>query len=251
MDKSIKITLIVAITFLLVVGVVVFGVYKLANPMGGQTITIDGSSTIKVTPDVVTIHFNIETNGTDTKSANDANAVILDKLLTELVKLGFSGSDLKTESFNIYPWTEWNGYKSVDRGYKASHQVSVVLNTTDASLIGDVIDAGVNAGALLSYINFELSDVKQNEYKAQALKKAGEDAKTKAQATADGLGLKVGSKPVSVTTSDFRYQPWNVYSMAAGVDMATNVKEAKVAAGNIVPGQQDVSANIQVVYKLS
>lgn len=250
MDKAIKITLIVAVTVLLIVGIIGFGVYKLANPGSAQTITVDGSSVIKVTPDLVTIHFNIETNGSDAKIAKDANAVILDDLLTELVKAGFSRSDLKTESLNIYLWTEWNGYKSVDKGFKASHQVSVVLNTSDASQIGDVIDAGVNAGALLSYINFELSDAKQNEYKALALKQAGEDARTKALAMAEGLNLRIGTKPISVTTSEFRYQPWNVYSMAAGVDMATNVQEAKVATGNIVPGQQDVSANLQVVYKL-
>jgi uncharacterized protein YggE len=249
-EKSVKITLIIAVTVLLAIGIVGFGFYKVANPVSGQVISVDGSSNIKVTPDLVTIHFNIETNGSDAKIAKDANAVILDSLVTSMIKLGFDREDIKTESMNIYPWTEWDGRKSIDKGYKASHQVTVVLNSSDASLVGDVIDAGVDAGALLSYINFELSDAKQSEYKAQALKQAGEDARTKAVAIADGLGLKVGKKPVSVTTSDYRYTPWNAYSYASGVDMDTAKSEAQLAVNNIVPGEQEVYGNIQVTYKI-
>jgi len=250
MDKSVKITSIIAVTILLAIAIIGFGFYKVANPVSGQVISVDGSSTIKVTPNLVTIHFNIETNGSDAKIAKDANSVILDKLVTEMVKLGFNRADIKTESLNIYPWTEWSYGKTVDKGYKASHQVTVLLNTTDASLVGDVIDAGVDAGALLSYINFELSDDKQNEYKALALKQAGEDARTKALAIADGLGLKVSSKPVSVTTSDYRYTPWNAYSSSGGVARDMMVSEAKLAVSNIVPGEQEVYGNIQVTYKI-
>jgi len=250
MEKSVKITLIVAVTVLLVIGMIGFGFYKVVNPVSGQVISVDGTSTIKVTPDLVTIHFNVETNGSDAKIAKDANAVIMDELITSMIKLGFDREDIKTESLNIYPWTEWVNGKTVDKAYKASHQVTIVLNTSDASLVGDVIDAGVDAGALLSYINFELSDAKQSEYKAQALKQAGEDARTKAVAIAEGLGLKVGKKPVSVTTSDYRYTPWNVYSYAGGVAMDMAKSEAQLAVNNIVPGEQTVYGNIQVTYKL-
>jgi uncharacterized protein YggE len=250
MDKSVKITLIVAVTVLLAIGIVGFGFYKVANPVNGQVISVDGTSTIKVTPDVVTIHFNAETNGSNAKIAKDANAVIMDELITSLLKLGFDREDIKTEAMNIYPWTEWVNGKTIDKGYKVSHQVTVLLNTSDASLVGDVIDAGVDAGALLSYINFELSDAKQSEYKALALKQAGEDARVKAIAIAEGLGLKVGKKPVSVTTSDYQYTPWNAYSYAGGVARDMMVSEAKLAVSNIVPGDQTVSGYIQVSYEI-
>jgi len=250
MDKSVKITLIIAVTVLLAIGIIGFGFYKTANPTSGQVISVDGTSTIKVTPDVVTIHFNVETNGSDAKIAKDANAVIMDELITSMIKLGFDRADIKTEALQIYPWIDWVNGKNVDKGYKAAHQVTLVLNTSDASLVGDVIDAGVDAGALLSYINFELSDARQSEYKALALKQAGEDAQVKAAAIADGLGLKVSSKPVSVTTSNYQYTPWNAYSYASGVTRDMAVSEAKLAVSNIVPGDQTVSGYIQVTYKI-
>ena len=101
---------------------------------------------------------------------------------------------------------------------------------------------------MLSYINFELSTQKQNEYKAQALEMAGQDARTKAQAIASGLDKRLG-KLVSVSTSDFSYQPWNIYSARADYSSG-DVAEAKLAATNIQPGSQEVNARINVVYKI-
>lgn len=250
MEKQVKITLIISVAVLLAICLVGLGIYKVVNPINGQVITVDGTSTIKVNPDLVTINFNIETNGSDAKTAKDANEAILEKLVNELTRIGFQREDIKTQSLNIYPWQEWNGNKMVDKGYKASHQITVVLNTSDASLIAKVIDAGVDSGALLSYINFELSDGKQNEYKAQALKQAGEDARTKAIAIAEGLGMNIGKKPISVTTSSFDYNPWNVYSNSRGMGDVAYASEAKLAVTNIVPGDQTVYGNIQVTYKL-
>jgi uncharacterized protein YggE len=112
-----------------------------------------------------------------------------------------------------------------------------------------VIDAGVDSGALLSYINFELSSAKQSEYKIAALKEAGVDAKAKAGAIAEGLGKNLGSL-VSVSSSDFSYNPWNVYSARADLSAGMVAEEAKLSTTNIVPGSQEVSAVINVVYKL-
>jgi uncharacterized protein len=249
MEKSVKITLIISVAVLLIIGFIGIVIYSIANP-AKDVISVGGTSTIKVTPDIVTVHFNIETNGSDAKTAKDANSLILEELVISLVKIGFNREDIKTESLNIYEWTEWNGRISVSKGYKASHQVTVVLDSSGSSLVADVIDSGVDAGALLSYINFELSDAKQSEYKALALKQAGEDARLKAVSIAEGLGLKIGSKPVSVSTSDYRYEPWLAYSSVGSVAKDSIAEEAVAAIDTIVPGEQTVYGNIQVSYKL-
>ncbi len=252
MEKQVKITLIISVAVLFAIAMIGFGFFKIINPVSGQVITVDGVSTINVNPDKVTININIETNGSDAKIAKDANTEILEDLIENLVSLGFKREDIKTQSMNIYPWQEWDGRKFVDKGYKASHQVTLVLNTSDASLIANVIDASVDSGAFLSYINFELSDANQSEYKALALRQAGEDAKIKALAIAEGLGMKVSTKPISVTTSGFEYSPWNVYSSAGTArDTTTYAEDAKLAVTNIVPGEQSVYGNIKVTYKLS
>ncbi|MBM3247624.1 DUF541 domain-containing protein [Candidatus Pacearchaeota archaeon] len=247
MEKSVKMTLIIAIAIIIVVGIFSFGINNLVNA-NSNTVQAQGYSTIKVNPDLVTVYFNIETNGTSASEAKNANSLIVDKLVGEMLKLGFSREDVQTQSLNIYEDQRWENERMKSYGFKASHQIKLELDTSSTSLISDVIDAGVDSGAMLGWINFELSTKKQNEYKAQALKEAGQDAKTKAEAIAEGLGERVGSL-VSVSTSDFNYSPWNIYSAKEG-GMVADATEAKLAVTNIQPGTQEVSAQITAVYKL-
>jgi uncharacterized protein YggE len=249
MEKSIKITGIIAVTVIVLALIGYLGINGLIN-VNAKTVNAQGYSSIKVTPDLVNVYFTVETNGRTAVEAKNNNSIIVDDMIIALMKVGIDRGEIQTQGVQVYEDRVWENGRSVSKGYKASHQINILLNTSEAGLISDVIDAGVNAGAMLNYINFELSTQKQNEYKAQALKEAGEDARIKAQAIADGLGMKVGSL-VSVSTSSYNYQPWNLYSAKGGVEiMATDVAEAKVATSNIVPGNQEVSANIKVVYKL-
>ena len=115
-----------------------------------------------------------------------------------------------------------------------------------ANRLSAVVDAGISAGAGISSINFELSPEKQSEYKAQAIKLAAEDAKTKAEALAEGLGKRIG-RLVSVSDSDFGYSPWVLYS---GSGMAEEAAVAKDAASSIQPSEQSITARVTAVYKI-
>ncbi len=248
-NNSVKITAIIAGTLIFLV-LVLIGLFVQFMPVMGETISAQGYSSLKVNPDLVTVYFNIETRGDDAKEANDENSKILEKFNIALILIGIDKSNIQTQGLSIYEDQVWEKDRLVSKGYKASHQLKIVLNTSEASLIADVIDSGVNSGALLSYINFELTPAKQSEYKAQALKLAGEDARTQASAIAEGVEKELG-KLVSVSTSDFYYQPWNLYSARAEAGTSDmDVSEAKLAVSNIVPGSQEVTARITVVYKI-
>lgn len=246
-NNSVKITVIIAGTIILLALMLGLFINGLVN-FNSNTVNVDGQSTIKVTPDLVTIYFNVQTNGTNAKEAKDANSIIVDKMTTALIKLGFESKDIQTDNLYISEDIRWENERQKSYGFIASHQIKIELSTNSASKISDVIDAGVDSGALLSYINFELSTAKQNEYKTQALTQAGQDAKSKAEAIASGLGKRVG-KLVSVSTTNYDYRPWNVYTAKAGGLMA-DAAEAKVAANNIQPGSQEVSGYVTAVYKI-
>jgi len=247
MESSVKITLIIVATIILLVFGGGYALVQLGND-NSNTVSVDGVSNIKATPDLVSIYFNAQTSGNTSKEANDNNAEMVDEIITALIKQGFERKDIQTESFNIYEDFDWIKNKQVSKGYIATHQLKVELPTNEASKIGDVIDAGVDAGALLNYINFELSTAKQNEYKAQALKEASEDAKLKAESIASGLGKKVGDL-VSISTSNFNYNPWPVYSNAGGI-MMDEVAMAKQATTSIQPSDQDIDAQVSAVFKI-
>jgi uncharacterized protein YggE len=249
MESGVKISLIIAGTIIILAllgAVMLYQFYP--HQISGKTISVEGNSLVKVTPDLVTVYFNVETNRTTAKEAKDANSLVVDNLITSLVKLGFNREDIQTQSFNIYEDQRWENGKMKSYGYKASHQIKVQLSTSQTDKIGDVIDAGVDSGALLQWINFELSNDKQNEYKAQALKEAGQDAKTKAEAIASGLGKNLGDI-VSISTSNWGYSPWNLYTASAG-GVREDAVMAKQATTSIQPGSQDVTGYVSVVYKL-
>ena len=243
MEKSVQITLIIVGAVLILAMV---GFSFISNLMLTNTVTGDGEAVLGVTPDLVSVYFNVETKGDTATEARDDNAEILDDLIVKLLKLRFERKDIQTQNFNVYQDYKWDGRTQKEDGWKAVHSVRVEMSTEDADKIGDVIDAGVDAGALISYINFELSQELQNTYKAEALKLATQDAQIKAEAVADGLGKKLGNL-VSVKTSQFNYNPWMLYE---SVGSTMDAETAKTTTTNIQPGEQDVRASVSVVYKL-
>jgi len=216
-----------------------------------DVVTVNGMATIKATPDLVGVYFTIETKGTTSAEASDANTVILNSLQNSLVAQGFTEEDLKTESFSIQPNINWINGKQVQNGYIAYHYLKLEFSTEDLEKLTAVIDAGANAGAGISYINFELSTELQSQYKADALELASKDAKVKAEAVASGFDKRVG-KLVSVSVSDYNYYPWNIYTARAegGAYLEEDVAIAKDSVANLTPSEQTISATVSATYKL-
>ena|SRR3989344_4222265 len=207
-----------------------------------DTITVQGISTVKVLPDLVSVHFNIETRGETSAEAYEKNDEIYNDLLVALLLEGFSESEIGTEYFNVYPDNYYGNAQS--NGYVAVHSVKVAFSANDSRKLASAVDAGIESGAGVSFINFELSQDLQNENKERALELASEDAKIKAEAVARGFGKSVG-KLVSVSVDDYGYSPWIMYSSAESGGLS-----AKVAAQGIRPTSQDVTALVSATYKL-
>ena len=155
---------------------------------------------------------------------------------------GFSDKEIQTQNFNIYPDYEWINGKRIDRGFKATHSIKAELSAEVTGKIREVIDAG----ALVNYINFELSPDLQNQYKSEALKLVSQDAKLKAEAVAEGLNKKLGDL-ISVSGSDFYYSPWGLYENSGGGSVAM----AKEAITDVQHGEKEVSASVTAVFKLN
>jgi len=208
-----------------------------------NTISATGNSQMTVPPDEAVVYLLIETRDASADKAKDKNAKISDDVLTALIKVGVEKKDIETENFNIYPEYNWSEGTSKIIGYIASNYMKVT--TKEFSNVGKIVDASVDAGALVNSINFELSNEKSNEYKTQALSKASQDARTKAAAIASGLGKKLGDL-VSVTSSDYNYIPYPIYTRA---EMATTA-EMKSVATNIQPKNLEVTATVTVSYEI-
>jgi len=238
-DNSVKITGMI-VGAVLIVALLAF--YGFSKTVSGESVSSNGIASVEVVPDLVSVYFSVETKGDNSKEAKDANAVIVDDVVTALIKEGFARDDIVTENFNVYEDWIWNDGERTSNGYKATHSIKVKL-ASDGE-VGDVIDAGVDAGANLGHINFELSWELENQYKVEALKLAAQDARIKAAAIAEGLGAELGDV-ISTSSSDFDYNPWMAYSN----DGMTSVSGAKVET-EIQVGERTISGRVSVTYEL-
>ncbi|MEM3369851.1 MAG: SIMPL domain-containing protein [Candidatus Micrarchaeia archaeon] len=208
-----------------------------------KTVSVTGNAQMKVLPDRVVVYAQILTRSKDSaEEAKNLNAQISDAVLTSLIKAGVNRSDIETSGFSVYPEYDWiQDQGQVLKGYAASNSMKITI--ADFENAGKIVDAVVNNGGLISYINYELSAEKMNEYKAQALSEASKDAKTKAESIASGLGKTLGDV-VSVSASDYNYYPYPIYRAEAGADLkeiSTNLPSAKL----------DVTATVSVTYKIN
>ncbi len=250
-NRAIIITSIIA-GVILIIALLALTTLSSMNPYSKKSVTVEGISNIEVAPDIIGIYFNIETNGSTSAEAKDANNEIFEDLIVQLALEGFDRSELKTQSFNIYPDYIWDDGTRKDNGYKATHSLKLELTSDDFDRISEVIDAGVDSGAGISYINFELSQELQSQYKAEALELASKDARVKAEAVALGFNKKVG-KLVSVSVSDYYYYPMNIYTRSSvdyedsGYGDCVSLKEA---VANIEPSELDITARVSATYKI-
>lgn len=244
-NNSIALTGIISAAIVLIaLGFLIF-----ASPVSSnEALNVQGTATVKAMPNLVSVYFNAETSADSAQEAKDLNSEITDEVISNLLVLGIEREKITTENFNVYQDYDWTEKGRVEKGFKATHMIKVQLNSEEMDLVGDVVDAGVDAGALINSINFELTRESQNKYKAEAMKFAAEDARIKAEAVAEGFDKKVG-KLVSVQVSDFNYYPWNVYS-ARGYEVAEDATMAKEVATSIQPGEREISATVNAGFKL-
>lgn len=241
-ETSVKITGMIVVAMVVITFIIISGILRVIPT---ETVTANGVAEIEVMSDLISVNFNVETRGASAVEAKNANAVIVDAVVVALIREGFNRDEIVTQNFNVYEEFDWGREKRTSIGFKATHSIKVEFSTDDSDLIGETVDAGIDNGALLGYINFELSQELQNEYKAEALKLAAQDARIKAEAIAEGLGSRLG-RVVSTSSSDFGYYPRVAYALE---DSAIAVSGAEIET-EIQPGEQSVSARISVTYKL-
>src|SRR5690242_8522553 len=177
-----------------------------------KTITVTGTATTSISPDIVTLQFGVDTEAKTAQDAISENSQAMDSVVTAVTSLGITKDEISTASFNIYPVYNYSVpdqmtgiQKTILTGYKASN--TLLIKTTKLSLTGKIIDSAVGAGAnRVDDISFSLSPAKQQSTQNDLLSNAVVDAKSKAEKALAPLGEKMtGVKSVSL--SDFNVPP--------------------------------------------
>lgn len=242
LDKN---TIIIVLVLLLVV---VGGFFLMGNlNFGGRgektTITTQGQSEITTDSDFVSVYILIETLNDSAQITKDENARISDDILTGLIKLGLERKDIETVSYNIYESYKWENNQQKREGFKVTNSLRAKIK--DNNLVGRTVDVVIDNDGLVQNINFEISKETENTLKKEALTKAAQDAREKAEALAEGSGGKLG-KLVELSTEEFFYNPYPIYARAGVEDTSVLQK----AVTNIQPRELTVTGNVRAVYEV-
>lgn len=150
-----------------------------------------GQGSVSVQPDQAKIDFGVVTTSKTAQDAAAQNAAQVSALLSALQTLVGSNGNIQTIAYSLNPNYNYpQGGNPVLIGYTASNTVEV--SAGDLSMVGAIIDTGVQAGATnVQSLQFTLKN--PDPVRQQALKLATAQAKAHAEAMASGAGLHTGA----------------------------------------------------------
>jgi uncharacterized protein YggE len=207
-----------------------------------RTLSINGSGTISIQPDIASIQIGVHTEGPNAQETVASNNQQSQQLISALGEAGIANKDIQTSNFSISPRQEWdaNGQPTGVITYVVDNSVSVTVR--DLTKIGSVLDAAVGAGANNIYgIQFDHED--REAAQQQAITVAMENARARAEVLAEAAGVELG-QVMSLQTYLGSANPVPYernYAMAA--DMAA-------ASVPVATGEMQIMVDVSVVYEI-
>ena len=235
--------IILAIVIAMLLSVAAVGAQPAADRPRPPSITVNGEATIAAEPDQAQIDIGVTTQARSAPDASRENAERLARVLAEVKKLLGKGDEVKTSGYGLNPQYRYpQGGKPEIVGYTANNIVRIKMAKLDE--VGKLIDAAMQAGA--NNINRLLFTLKDEEAaRLDALRQASAKAKTKAEAIAASLGLKV-LRIAAVTEGERSFQP--IYRQAP---MARGEALAAQAPTPVEPGTVDVRSTVTLTAEVS
>lgn len=219
-----------------------------AFPSREKTISVTGTATTEVNPDLLIVRFGVETQEKTAKEALEKNSSLMNAVIDALKQAGVSESEIETSNFSIYPVYDYYNEPITNRntqeliGYRVSNIVSV--ETKNLELAAAIIDGGVTAGAnRVDSVFFSLSPQKHLEVKDDLLEQAVLNAKSKAQNALTPLDHQIiGVKAISLSEFAMPY-PQVAYDGGFALERSFNAAPTPVFTSD-----QDVTTTANVVF---
>jgi hypothetical protein len=205
-----------------------------------RTITVVGVGKVSLVPDIARLDVGYQDSAATVAEAKSKVDAQVAAILAALKAAGIADKDIQTSNYSIYyeqpqvlPEAQQGTAAEKPGVYHVSNMLLVTVH--DVTQAGDVLDAAVNAGANQVFgVTFTVSD--EQKWESQAREKAVADATARAQELARLSGLQLDQV---LTVSEV------IGSTAFPVVAA---ESAFGKGGGIVPGEQELSMQIQVTF---
>ncbi len=218
-------------------------------PSREKVITVTGTATALVEPDMLVITLGMENQESTARDALEANSAAMEAVVDTVQNIGITEEELSTSRINIYPVYESVKDPFMDRytqeliGFRVTNTLTV--KTAQLDLAADIIDGAISAGAnKVDDVSFTLSAQKQIETSDDLLEKAVMNAKVKAEKALAPLGHHItGVKSVNLSES-WMSSPQQLYGMEMMYADSTSFKSSTP----IFFSDLDVSTSANVIF---
>jgi uncharacterized protein len=222
-----------------------FASAAVADATSPSTLSVDGSGSVMVTPDVASLSVSVARSATRSAVALSAANRRVGAIVAAIRAAGVPKAGIQTTSIDVSRETVRVGprhHQHRVRRYTATESLSI---TSTTSIVGRVIDAATRAGAdSISGPDFSFSDPSAGE--VAATKAALADARRRGDAAAASLGYRV----TGVQSVDLNPQSTVVSPVSAG-GAAPGASPSPSSPTNIHPGAEEVDATVAIVYTIA
>ena len=227
--------------------------------MVSNTVTLSGHGEVNAVPDIANVYFTIRKEGKTVKEAQNAVALIEKSSLDFLKSNDVAEKDIKTTNSSFSPKYEYrydtkvflpcNEFgcpprtgKNVISGYEAYESITVKVRNTDdvGKIMQGLGELGVSE---LNGPKFAIDN--EDALKAEARKKAIDDAREKAKVLAKDLSVRLG-RIVNFSESG-QYGGPIYYAESA---MMNDGVGGAPAPAKIPKGENTISSDVTIVYEI-
>lgn len=216
-----------------------------------NTITVTGESEVFAVPDIATFTYTVTELAKTVPVAQKAATEKANKAVEFLKKSGVAEKDIQTTGYNISPQYDYvsspctqygcAGGKQVFKGYEVSQTVSVKVRKIEDA--GTVL-AGIGELSVTNLSGLQFTVDKQDDFVAEARKKAIKEAKEKAEVLADDLGVSI-VRVVNFSEGGDYPRPYYAKTM-----MADSAMGMGGSAPEISVGENKISSSVSITYEI-
>ena len=208
---------------------------------GPPVLVTSGEATVRVAPNRAFVHVGTEGRAPAARDAQRSEAEAMTAVRRELKGAGLPDEAIRTLAYDLQQEFDYVGGKQMPRGFVARQTIEVRVD--DVARLGDLLAKAVGSGAgQVAGIRFDVKE--RDQLEREALKKAVEDARARADAAAAGAGARVAG----IVRLEEQRAPDGPRPMMMARGMAA--AEAAPVATPIAPGEIEIRAAVTLTSSL-
>lgn len=202
---------------------------------------VSGEGKATAIPDTANISLGITTTQNSIASVQNQTNSIINKIASDLKKLGINDKDIQTTNYSINPNYNYSEGNQRINGYTVSANIAVKVTPIDK--LNQAIDLATKDGAnTVGGIQFTLNDEDREKLEQKARKEAISNAKKKAQMIASVSGITLG-RIINVSEAGTSLpRPLPMFEASQALKTADSTQ--------IEPGQSTITSSVTLSYEI-